>query len=81
MGSCCSKTETETVGQRGGEVSSKNRNNEKQGHKLGGEDPVLTKEAVAQAAELRYAQQQTKTKQSEAKLAAMKKMSRLEKGL
>lgn len=56
-----------------------------QGQRLGSAEGtsnnVSAKEAVAKAAEQRYNQQQEKTKDSQGKLEAMKKMSKLDKGL
>lgn len=59
-------------------------NNTQQGHRLGSSgtgENTDTKSAAAKAAEERFNKQQEKLKDSQAKLKAMEKMSRLEKGL
>lgn len=55
-----------------------------EGHRLGStgsETHLDTKSAAAKAAEERFNKQQEKLKDSQSKLKAMEKMSRLEKGL
>ncbi|QBM88236.1 hypothetical protein METSCH_C02010 [Metschnikowia aff. pulcherrima] len=80
MGSCLSKTkEVHAPLEKQGAIA---RSRPANGHSLGdGSNTQSSREAAAKAAELRYKNQQESLVQSKAKLKAMEKMSKLEKGL
>lgn len=83
MGSCASK-DTSAVNSVPPKQNPRSQNkNSKSGQVLGGgsESSQTTKEAAARAAELRYQNHQDQMKNSQAKLKAMEKISKKEKGL
>lgn len=84
MGSCASKDKpVQTANPPKPHPRSTPAKTTKNGQVLGGggEGSESTKEAAARAAELRYQNHQDKLKNSQAKLKAMEKISKKEKGL